>query len=113
MKIAHPSFSNSFRVLCGNSTSQAATLVLQSGEREGGCGNRHSGACQWLFVVSGTGEAEISGKKFELTPHTLLLVEKGEEHGFVNTGSEALKFLTFYVPPAYDNAGEELPAGKP
>jgi len=38
-------------------------MVIAPGDAEGGPGNRHRGADQWLFVLSGTGEARIKGRR--------------------------------------------------
>src|SRR5262249_26912894 len=46
-----------FRVVLGNEPPQAAQMPLGTGETEGGRENRHRGADQWLYVVSGTGQA--------------------------------------------------------
>lgn len=113
MKRANVSFPRGFKLWLGDEHSQAATLVLAPGETTGGPENRHSGADQWIYVVSGTGEADIAGERFELTPSTLVLIERGDPHGFRNTGSGELCLLTFYTPPAYDAEGNELPAGLP
>ncbi|HEY2413560.1 MAG TPA: cupin domain-containing protein [Pirellulaceae bacterium] len=102
-----------FRVVLGNKHSQAAEMVLPPGESEGGPGNRHRGADQWLFVVSGTGQATINRKKYPLKANTLLLIERGDEHEIKSTGRGKLVTLNFYVPPAYIHDGDELPAAKP
>jgi mannose-6-phosphate isomerase-like protein (cupin superfamily) len=107
------SFKSSFNVLIGNARSQAAEMVLPPGESEGGPDNRHKGADQWLFVSSGRGEAIVNGRKHKLRKSTLLLIERGDTHEIRNTGKTPLKTLNFYVPLAYNSAGDELPAGKP
>ena len=48
-------FGRGFRVSIGNDRAQAAQMVIAPGEHEGGADNRHRGADQWLFVVSGVG----------------------------------------------------------
>jgi mannose-6-phosphate isomerase-like protein (cupin superfamily) len=106
-------FGKGFRVAIGNTRSQAAEMVLVPGKSEGDAHNRHRGADQWLFVVSGMGRARINRKRYPLGPGTLLLIEHGDEHEITNTGRGLLKTLNFYVPPAYDAKGDELPAGKP
>ena len=68
--------------------------------------------CDWLFVESGRGTARVNGKRYRLSPGTLLLIEKGGEHEITNTGRTLLRTLNFYVPPAYDASGEELPRGR-
>ena len=43
---------------------------------------------------------------------TLVLIRRGDKHEIRNTGEAPLKTLNVYVPPAYTEEGEELPAGK-
>jgi mannose-6-phosphate isomerase-like protein (cupin superfamily) len=102
----------SFQVVLGNSRSQAAEMVLPPGESEGGADNRHRGADQWLFVVSGTGQAIVNRRRHPLKANTLLLIEHGDTHTIKNTGRGDLVTINFYVPPGYTKDGEELPAGK-
>jgi mannose-6-phosphate isomerase-like protein (cupin superfamily) len=87
-------------------------MVLPPGASEGGAENRHRGADQWLFVVSGAGQATVNRRKCPLKTGTLLLIERGDEHEIKNTGREKLVTLNFYVPPAYTEQAKELPAGK-
>ena len=95
-----------------NKRAQAATMVIAPGDCEGGPDNKHRGADQWLYVVSGTGVATIARKKIALRSGSLVLIERGSTHEIRNTGRTALKTLNFYVPPAYTKAGDELPAGR-
>ena len=106
-------FGKGFRVAIGNRRSQAAEMVLPPGDAEGHMHNRHRGADQWLYVVSGTGEARVNKRRYKLQRGTLLLIERGDEHEIRNSGRELLKTINFYVPPAYRHDGNELPAGKP
>lgn len=100
-----------FAVTFGNEHSQSATMVLEPGESEGGPDNRHRGADQWLYVVEGQGSATVSGNKVALAAGSLLLIEAGDPHEIRNTGRGLLKTLNVYVPPAYDDDGEELAPG--
>jgi mannose-6-phosphate isomerase-like protein (cupin superfamily) len=106
-------FGKGFNVVFGTKRSQAAQMVLEPGKSEGGPTNRHAGADQWLFVVSGRGVATINKRRYTLQPMTLLLIEHGDRHEIRNTGQQLLKTLNFYVPPAYTADGDELPAAKP
>jgi mannose-6-phosphate isomerase-like protein (cupin superfamily) len=90
-----------FQVLAGNSQSQSAIMVLRPGDSEGGPDNKHDESDQWLFVISGRGEATINGTRKELTEGTLVLIEAGETHEIRNTGNTPLRTLNFYVPPEY------------
>ena len=112
MQLHQLEFRFDFKVVAGNARSQAAVMVIASGQSEGGPGNRHRGADQWLYVLKGKGEAIVSGASHPLRAGGLLLVEQGEEHEIRNTGAEPLQTLNFYVPPGYDKQGEPLPRGE-
>jgi mannose-6-phosphate isomerase-like protein (cupin superfamily) len=94
-------FDERFRVAFGNARAQAAVMSIPAGDSEGGAQNRHEDADQWLFVVSGEGTAIVEGKRQQLEPGTLLLIERGERHEVRNDGDEPLSTLNFYVPPEY------------
>ena len=96
----------------GNRASQAAEMVLAPGAAEGDAGNRHRGADQWLFVLSGSGQAIVNGRRHKLGRGTLLLIERREKHEIKNTGRAPLRTLNFYVPPAYRADGNERERGK-
>jgi mannose-6-phosphate isomerase-like protein (cupin superfamily) len=73
--------------------------------------NEHPDCEQWLFVISGNGEAVIGKRRgalrrVPLTANSLLLIEKGELHQIKNLGRRAMVTINFYVPPAYDIDGE-------
>lgn len=112
MQIKHLQFESEFEVAIGNTRSQAAVMVLAPGGKEGDADNRHRGADQWLYVVSGEGEAIVNSERHTLKRGTLLLIERGEKHEIRNTRNEPLATLNFYVPPAYTDDGDELPAGE-
>ena len=101
-----------FRVAFGNRRAQAAEMSIPPGDAEGGPDNRHRGADQWLFVVSGTGAAITGGKRYRLRAGTLLLIGNGERHEIRNTGRSLLRTVNVYVPPAYSSRGDPLPRGR-
>ena len=111
MKHERLEFKKDFRVVFQCRGVQAAEMTLNPGGDEGGPDNRHRGADQWLYVVSGEGLAIIDGVEQELQAGSLLVVEKGEKHEIRNTGNTPLKTLNFYSPPAYDCNEDPLPAG--
>jgi mannose-6-phosphate isomerase-like protein (cupin superfamily) len=113
MKRKNLRFGQGFRVALGNARSQAAEMVLKPGKSEGDAHNRHRGADQWLYVVSGTGVARVNKRRYALKAGSLVLIEHGDEHEILNDSRGLLKTLNFYVPPAYDREGDELPPGKP
>jgi mannose-6-phosphate isomerase-like protein (cupin superfamily) len=113
MKHEQLRFGTGFRVAIGNRRAQAAQMALEPGGREGGPDNRHRGADQWLFVISGRGVAVVNGKRHTLRAGVLVLIEHGDTHEIRNTGRASLKTLNIYVPPAYTPSGEERAAAKP
>jgi mannose-6-phosphate isomerase-like protein (cupin superfamily) len=113
MKKTTPQFGKGFSVVLGNRRVQAAQMVIAPGSSEGGAGNRHRGADQWLFVIAGSGVALVKGKRHTLNLHSLILIEHGEQHEIRNTGRTLLKTLNFYSPPAYTTGGDELPPARP
>ena len=113
MRRKHLKFGKGFKVSIGNARSQAAQMVLAAGATEGGADNRHGGADQWLFVVSGSGLAIVNNKRYPLRAGSLVLIERGDQHEIRSTGRSDLKTLNIYLPPAYTPGGDELPPGKP
>lgn len=91
---------------------QAAEMTLAPGSKTGGPDNRHRGADQWIYVVSGRGLALVDGAQQPLQAGSLLVIEHGETHEIRCTGEAPLRTVNFYSPPAYNDDGEELPAGE-
>lgn len=112
MQYKHLRFGQGFRTAFAVRDVQAAEMVIAPGEAEGGPDNRHRGADQWLYVVSGTGVATVEGEQQKLRAGSLLVIERGERHEIRNTGRGFLKTLKLYYPPAYDQDEEPLAAGK-
>ena len=107
MKRTSVEFNSGFHVLIGDGHSQAASMVIEPGGKEGGPENTHR-ADQWLYVKSGNGEAVIAGHAYPLAAGALMLIQRGDRHEIRNTGKTPLVTLNFYVPPAYNSTGEEL-----
>lgn len=105
-------FGRGFRIALGDRRSQAAEMVLPPGDAEGDAGNRHRGADQWLYVVSGRGVGIVNGRRLPLKTGSLLLIEQGDAHEIRNTGAEWLRTLNVYVPPAYTRGAHSLPRGR-
>jgi mannose-6-phosphate isomerase-like protein (cupin superfamily) len=113
MKRQQLRFGQGFKVIVGNVRSQAAHMVIAPGDAEGGPDNRHQGADQWLYVVSGRGVVKVGKQRLPLRAGTLVLIEHGDRHEVRNNGRVPLKTLNLYVPPAYTPSGDELPRARP
>jgi gentisate 1,2-dioxygenase len=74
MKHKRLTLTKGFRVLFRNRRAQAAEMVIAAGAAEGGPGNRHRDADQWLYVIDGTGIAFVKGKRISLGAGSLLLI---------------------------------------
>jgi mannose-6-phosphate isomerase-like protein (cupin superfamily) len=86
----HLRFGKGFSVALKNARAQAATMVINPGDSEGGPGNRHRGSDQWLYVLSGTGTALVGGKRESRRTGTLLLIQRGTTHEIRNNGKTLL-----------------------
>lgn len=76
-------------------------MVLKPGDSTGGDDNRHEKSDQWLYVVSGEGQALVKGRKVPLESGSLLLIEAGEVHEIKNSGAQPLVTINVYAPPTY------------
>ena len=113
MKRKHLRFGRGFRVAIANRQAQAAEMVIPPGESEGDRGNRHRGADQWLYVVSGSGTAVVNGRRIPLRAGTCCCYRAPRSARGEDTGRGWLRTLNIYVPPAYSRRGDELPRGRP
>ena len=96
---------------------QAVLMILQPGEAS--CDDlesEHPRCEQWMYVVSGTGEAKARQhgrvRTVKLAAGSLVVIERQEAHQVRCTGWRPLRTVNFYVPPAYDEEGEVLPSAK-
>ena len=101
MKQVQVPFDQHFEVLAGNERGQLAVMVLQAGHKTGGPDNRHAESDQWLYVVAGSGRAEVDGQSVTLQKGDAILIEKGEAHEIWASADEALQTINVYIPPEY------------
>lgn len=102
MKLVHTQeMERPFEVLANTPRGQAALMVLEPGRSTGGPDNRHPDSDQWMLVLAGRGTALVEGHELPLGPGVLLVIEQGEAHEIRSTGTEPLRSVNFYTPPAY------------
>src|SRR3989344_9502916 len=80
-------------------TSEHGQLVLMSllpGEEVGA--EVHD-VDQFLRVEKGTGKAVLNDTPYELTDGSVVVVPAGAKHNIVNTGADARKLYSLYMPP--------------
>jgi mannose-6-phosphate isomerase-like protein (cupin superfamily) len=103
-----------FDIIGQSRSLQAATMTLRPGGiSDDEPSNEHRRSEQWLFVLTGMGEAIIGKKRdalhrVKLAPNSLLHIEKGELHQIRNTGRKHLRTINFYAPPAYGTNNEPI-----
>ncbi len=90
-----------WQVLGGSERSQAAIMTLPPDESTGGPDNRHENSDQWLYVISGRGEATVDGEEVAFATGALLLIEAGQTHEIRNPGRQPLVTVNIYAPPEY------------
>ena len=74
--------------------------------------NEHPRCEQWVFVVSGLGEAIAGRRRTWIGPGSLVLIEKGEKHQIRHVGRKPLVTINLYAPPAYSSNGAVRPKAK-
>ena len=83
------------RQLIGREDGARRTAMHELSLGKDGCSAKH--AHEWdhqLVVTEGRGLAVVGGKKIPLRPGVVLLVQSGEEHQFLQKGTDPLRFLT-------------------
>jgi mannose-6-phosphate isomerase-like protein (cupin superfamily) len=91
------------RVLATGETMQLVALTLDPGEETGPV--THAGADQLVVFLTGWPiEVTVAGEHHQVSAGTVLLVPKGVEHRFANSGSLPVTILSAFAPP-------ELPEG--
>ena len=102
----------SFALLHSTRNLQAAAMTLKpGGTSDDEPSNEHPRSEQWLFVISGSGEARVGSvrnklRRVKLEENSMLLIEKGELHQIKNIARKELRTINFYAPPAYGGGGE-------
>ncbi len=77
----------------------------------------HTCAEEVLYVLSGTGSAEIEGKTYRMNPGTTLYLGHNRAHTFHNDGTEDLQWVWFFMPGGLETffaaIGPQRKAGDP
>lgn len=83
-------------VLYTAKNSQLVLMSLLSGEE---IGEEVHDVDQFLRVEKGTGTAILSDVSHDIADGSVIIVPAGTKHNIINTGSEAMKLYTLYMPP--------------
>jgi mannose-6-phosphate isomerase-like protein (cupin superfamily) len=79
--------------------SQVVAMAIPPGDEIGE--EVHPDTDQLLIFLQGTGEAVLDGETSPVGPGTIVLVEAGRRHNFVNRGDDPLRLVTLYTPPEH------------
>ncbi|WP_166877520.1 MULTISPECIES: cupin domain-containing protein [unclassified Salinibacterium] len=83
-------------------TGEHSQLVIMTIPVDGEIGEEtHPDTDQILTIVSGTGEAKVSGETKPIAQGDLVVVPAGHKHNFTNTGVNPLVLYTVYGPPEH------------
>ncbi len=88
-----------WQILAETPRTQAGIMTIPGRGKEGGPDNRHESSDQWLYVLSGEGEACVNGTSIPLLAGSLLLIEAGDRHEIKATEPGQLRTVNFYGPP--------------
>lgn len=61
--------------------------------------HKHDESEELIVVVGGQGQAKVAGQEFSIAYGSVIDINRGESHGFVNTGQSTLVLLWIYAPP--------------
>ncbi len=84
------------KVLYTDKNSQLVLMSLLAGEE---IGEEVHDVDQFLRIEKGTGTAILSDIPHDLADGSVIVVPAGTKHNIINTGSEAMKLYTLYIPP--------------
>jgi mannose-6-phosphate isomerase-like protein (cupin superfamily) len=84
------------KVLYTDKKSQLVLMSLNVGEE---IGEEVHDVDQFLRVEKGSGKTILSGISHDIIDGSVILVPAGTKHNVINTGSEAMKLYTLYMPP--------------
>ncbi len=75
---------------------QAATVVLEPGNSIAGSAASVAKDDQWVYVTCGQGYAYVGGRRIDLKPGSLLLIEAGEAHEICALGHAPLETISIH-----------------
>lgn len=58
---------------------------------------KHGGNEQFLYVIAGSGSAQVNGEEFQLSDEAVLWLEPGDEY-HLEAGGDGLEILLAYAP---------------
>jgi mannose-6-phosphate isomerase-like protein (cupin superfamily) len=83
-------------VLYTDKNSQLVLMSLLPGEE---IGEEVHDVDQFLRVEKGTGKAILNGIPHDILDGSVVVVPAGAKHNLINSGAEAMKLYTLYMPP--------------
>lgn len=84
------------RVVYTSNNSQLVLMSLLAGEE---IGEEVHDVDQFFRVEKGAGTAIVSGSSYDIVDGSVVVIPAGTKHNIINTGDEAMKLYTLYMPP--------------
>ena len=84
------------QVLYTTDKSQLVLMSLAKGEE---IGEEIHDVDQFLRIDKGVGQAVLAGEKYNIKDGSAIVVPAGTRHNIINTGLDALKLYSIYMPP--------------
>ncbi|MFA5946850.1 MAG: cupin domain-containing protein [Patescibacteria group bacterium] len=84
------------KVLYTDKNSQLVLMSLLPAEE---IGEEVHDVDQFLRVEKGAGKAVLDGVAHDITDGSVIIVPAGARHNIINSGSDAMKLYTLYMPP--------------
>ena len=88
----------------GTKSSAVVYFEIEPGDH---LGRHRDGAEETLYIVEGTGEAEVGGERIELDAGTLAVVPECVPHAVYNTGDTTLKVVGFFAAAELEHVFEQ------
>lgn len=94
--VAHDSLNRQRIITPGDLKSQVQTVnYVEQSPGESYTPHSHPDCEECFFIIDGSADAEIAGKQVILHKGDFLVVEAGEQHVFLNSSKEMLKYIQF------------------
>ncbi len=58
----------------------------------------HEKSVEIIYVIKGTGQFAVAGKKYDIAPGTAIYIPENTPHSFLNNGKDRVEIIQLYSP---------------